>query len=45
MCYFEIKDYSRAIHDFERCKQGNNASGGSLYYIKGITYYKLKKPI
>jgi tetratricopeptide (TPR) repeat protein len=45
MCYFDIKKYEKAIQDFERCREGNNATGGSLHYVKGITYYKLRKPI
>lgn len=45
MCHFDMRKYDKAIHDFERCREPNNSSGGSLHYIKGITYYKLKKPI
>jgi tetratricopeptide (TPR) repeat protein len=45
MCYFELKEYERAVQDFERCTESTGETGGSLYHMKGVAYYQLKQPI
>lgn len=43
MCFYETEHYEEALKDFEKCREGGG--GSSLHYIKGLTYYRLKRPI
>jgi tetratricopeptide (TPR) repeat protein len=42
-CYFDLQLYEKAAMDFERCSENPGILSGSLFYLKGLCYYRLKK--